>query len=79
MFHERPCFTLPLCLCHVQVNDTKGDVLAYPKAVLQLPFSDQDNTYFFADDYECNCSGDYPDSGSGKVSMLCLCRTADCN
>ena len=77
-FISRPRFTLPLCPCHVQVNDTKGDVLAYPKTVLELPFSDQDDTFFYADDYQYNCSGDYPDSGSGKVSMLWLRRTADC-
>ena len=78
LFISQPRFTLPLCPRHVQVNDTKGDVLAYPKTVLELPFSDQDDTFFYADDYQCNCSGDYPDSGSGKVSMLWLRRTADC-
>ena len=74
LFVSRHRRTLPLCPCHVQVNDTKGDVLAYPKTVLELPFSDQDDTYFFADDYQCNCSGDYPDSGSGKVSMLACAK-----
>lgn len=69
----------PMCL---QVDDHKGDTAAYPKVVLRLPFVDTDNTYFYNDDYQIRCQGDYNDTGSGKVScslpLGCLtCQAAD--
>ena len=51
----------------MQVSDAKGDVLSYPKAVLSLPFTDTDDTFFYLDDYHVNCAGDYVDAGGGKV------------
>ena len=50
-----------------QVSDSKGDVLAYPKAVLSLPFSDSGNTFYFDDDYHVDCQGDFYDTHGGKV------------
>lgn len=51
-----------------QVSDGKGDSVAYPKAVLALPFSDQGNSYFFSDDYEMQCSSaSQRAAGGGKV------------
>lgn len=52
----------------MQVSDTKGDVLAYPKAILSLPFLDSGNTFYFEDDYHVDCQGDYYDAHGGKVS-----------
>jgi len=53
-----------------QVEDRKGDLLEYPKAVRALPFSDAGNTYFTNDNYNVNCSGDFPDNGGGKVCWV---------
>lgn len=66
------------------MEDRKGDRLEYPKAVLALPFSDTGNTYFANDDYNVNCSGNFPDNGGGKVRALRLqqchigCKRAGC-
>ena len=53
-----------------QISDAKGDELSYPKAVLSLPFSDSDDTFFYLDDYHVNCAGDYVDAGGGKVRQV---------
>ncbi|KAK9829252.1 hypothetical protein WJX72_004782 [[Myrmecia] bisecta] len=50
----------------LRVDDRKGDTLAYPKVIQQLPFSDQANTFFFNDDYQAQCNSQYLDSGGGK-------------
>ena len=60
----------------MQVADEKGDTVAYPKVVTSLPFADTDNTYFFNDDYQVRCDGDYNDSGGGKVRNACRCSKA---
>ena len=59
------------------MDDSKGDTVAYPKAVLGLPFSDQGNSYFFSDDYEMQCkTADQGAPGGGKVrgtfNYVCL-------
>jgi hypothetical protein len=64
----RRCRSVKLPSVHgPQVEDRKGDLLEYPKAVRALPFSDAGNTYFTNDNYNVNCSGDFPDNGGGKV------------
>eukprot|EP00884_Botryococcus_braunii_P012476 jgi/Botrbrau1/21229/Bobra.39_2s0028.1 len=55
--------TLTECAPRVQVNDEKGDSLAYPKVITALPFTDKGNTYFFEDDYQAGCDGPYVDTG----------------
>ena len=46
--------------------------MAYPKAVLGLPFSDQGNSYFFSDDYDMQCrTANQGGTGGGKVTMNC--------
>ena len=51
------------------MSDGKGDTVAYPKAVLGLPFKDQGNSYLFNDDYEMQCSSaSQKSTGGGKVS-----------
>lgn len=47
--------------------DRKGDTLAYPKVIKQLPFTDADNTYFYEDDYQGTCEEQYTDTGGGQV------------
>lgn len=55
----------------MKVADGKGDTVAYPKAVLGLPFSDQGNSFFFTDDYEMQCSSaSQKATGGGKVMSL---------
>lgn len=55
-----------------QVADSKGNSVAYPKAVLGLPFSDQGNSYFFSNDYEMQCkTANQGTTGGGKVSIHC--------
>lgn len=56
----------------MQVADAKGDSVLYPKVVLALPFTDSDNTYFFNDDYQVRCDGDFNDSGGGRVGACSL-------
>ena len=55
----------PFC---VQVFDKKGDILAYPKVVGSLPFTDTGITYFFSDTYALACGGS-DGLGSGRVSL----------
>ena len=62
-----------------QVSDSKGDVLAYPKAALSLPFSDSGNTFFFNDDYHVACQGDYYDTQGGKVGVEVADMSQRCN
>ena len=51
-----------------QVTDSKGDTVAYPKAILSLPFTDQGNTYFFTDNYDYVCGSENSTaSGGSKV------------
>lgn len=47
--------------------DRKGDTLAYPKVIRELPFKDADNTYFYEDDYLGSCDGQYADTGGSQV------------
>ena len=51
------------------MKDDKGDTLEYPKVIQSLPFWDTANTYFFDDNYNLNCNGQYNDQGGGKVSL----------
>ena len=66
--------------CDSQVADSKGNSVAYPKAVLGLPFSDEGNSYFFSNEYEMQCkTGNQGTTGGGKVSIHCSGLLSWCN
>ncbi|DBB00918.1 TPA: hypothetical protein ACH3X1_000835 [Trebouxia sp. C0004] len=71
----------------LQVSDSKGDTVEYPKAILSLPFSDQGNTYFFTDDYNIICGNQNSTASAGSKDVAyffqpqedCTVTIATCN
>lgn len=48
----------------VMVNDSKGEVLSYPKVITSLPFVDNGSTTSLSNDYVLSCnSGSSPTAG----------------
>lgn len=75
-----PCLCCPPLQTAVTLQDRKGDSLAYPKVVRQLPFSDTATTAGLRDDYGVVCgSAEEGDSGGapvrarqGRMSGACM-------
>lgn len=54
------------------VADTKGDLLSYPKTILQLPFLDDDSTANYRNDYMLACG-----EGMAGASKVCTAPLVD--